>query len=71
MQDGLSHKVYTVADIYAAYNMGMEWAMRILEAAEGLSPEGRQYLIQELRKDIARTGTIPKSSSLPFDEPAL
>lgn len=52
MQDYLSHKVYTVDDIYAAYNMGMEWAITVLEGAEGLTPEGRQYLIEKLRRDI-------------------
>jgi hypothetical protein len=31
MQDDLSHRVYTVDDIYMAYNMGMELAIRILE----------------------------------------
>ena len=40
MQGDLSHKFYTVEDIYAAYNMGMEWAITVLEQAEGLTPEG-------------------------------
>jgi hypothetical protein len=53
MQDDLSYKVYTVHDIYAAYNMGLEWAIMILEEAEKLTPEGRRYLIDELRRDIA------------------
>ena len=53
MQDDLSYKVYTAADIHKAYNMGMEWAITVLEAAEGLTPEGRRYLIEELRRDTA------------------
>ena len=53
MQDDLAHKIYTVDDVYAAYNMGMEWAITVLEEAEKLTPEGRRYLIEELRRDIA------------------
>ena len=56
MQDDLSQKVYTVEDIYAAYNMGLEWAIMILEEAEDLTPEGRDFLIEELKKDIGRNG---------------
>ena len=59
MQD-LSQKTYSAEDIYAAYNIGMEWAIMVLEAAEGLTPEGRRYLIDELKRDIA-------SSSKPDD----
>jgi hypothetical protein len=62
MQHRLSHNVYRMADIYTAYNVGMEWAITILEVAEGLSLEGRRYLIQELRKDIAWSSTIPRSA---------
>ena len=59
MQDDLSQRVYTVEDIYAGYNMGMEWAITVLEAAEGLTEEGRRYLIDELRRDIAE-GSMPE-----------
>jgi len=56
MQEDHSQRIYTVDDIYAAYNMGMEWAIRILEEAEeDLTPEGSQYLIEELRRDIANS----------------
>jgi hypothetical protein len=37
----LSQKTYTRQDIFRAYNMGMDWAIAVLEAAEGLTPEGR------------------------------
>ena len=56
MKDDFSRRVYTVEDIYTAYNWGMEFAIRVLEEAEEeLTPEGRRYLIEELKRDIAES----------------
>ena len=35
-----------------AFNMGLQTALYVLEKAEELSPEGRKYLIEELKKQI-------------------
>jgi hypothetical protein len=37
----------------AAFNMGLKAAVNILEASEMLSPEGRRFLLKELKKRIA------------------
>ncbi len=36
-----------------AYNEGLKTAAYLLEIAEKLSPEGRRYLLKELKKQIA------------------
>ena len=36
-----------------AFNMGLHTAIHVLEAVEKLSPEGRKYLIEELKQQIA------------------
>ncbi len=36
-----------------AFNMGLQTAVYVLEQAEELSEEGRRFLIEELRKQIA------------------
>ena len=61
MRDDVTQKTYTVDDIYAAYNMGLEWAVFILEEAEELTPKGRRYLIERLKMDIAES--LEKSCS--------
>jgi len=38
-----------------AFNMGLQTAIYVLEKAENLSLEGRRFLIEELRKQIARS----------------
>jgi hypothetical protein len=36
-----------------AFNMGLKTAIYILEMAEELSPEGRIYLVDQLKKQVA------------------
>ena len=36
-----------------SFNMGLKTAVSVLEMAEELSPEGRRFLLEELRKQIA------------------
>jgi hypothetical protein len=38
-----------------AFNMGLQTEVYVLEKAEELSAEGRRFLIEELRKQIARS----------------
>ena len=42
----------TEAEAAVAYNDGLKTAVYILERAEKLSPEGRRYLLEELKKQI-------------------
>ena len=41
-----------------AFNMWLESAVFVLEMTEGISSEGRKYLINELKKNISRNGGI-------------
>jgi hypothetical protein len=36
-----------------AFNMGLHTALYVLEEAEKLSPEGRKYLLESLKQQIA------------------
>ncbi len=38
-----------------AFNMGLQTAIYVLEKSEDLSEEGRRFLLEELRKQIARS----------------
>jgi hypothetical protein len=49
----------TERELIAAFNMCMKTAVYVLEAAENLSPEGRRYMIKELRKQIAEIEVKP------------
>jgi len=40
-------------EVAMAFNMGLKTAIYILEMAEDLSPEGRRYLVEELKKPVA------------------
>ena len=42
----------TEAEAAIAYNEGLKTAVYVLERAEKLSPEGRRYLLKELKKQI-------------------
>ena len=57
MQAEPPRNVYTVEDICAAYNMGLDWAIMILEEAAEVKPEGRRHLIEELKRNIAQSKT--------------
>ena len=43
----LTEKEFTIA-----FNMGLQAAVFVLEKAENISPEGRSYLLDELKKQI-------------------
>ena len=45
----------TERDVTMAFNMGLQTAIYVLERAEELSEEGRRFLVEELRKQIARS----------------
>jgi len=36
-----------------AFNLGLHTAIQVLEAVENLSPEGRKYLLESLKQQIA------------------
>ena len=55
MQDDTNWKVLKEKEVDIAFNMGLQSAVFVLEAAERLSPEGRKYLIDELKKNIAES----------------
>ncbi len=48
-------QIPTEREATAAFNMGLQTAIYVLEKAEELSAEGRRYLLEELRKQIARS----------------
>ena len=53
MDRDLNDHSLTDRDLRAAFNMGFQTALYILEAAEVLSPKGRRLLVEELKKQIA------------------
>ena len=55
MQDDTNWKVLKEKEVNIAFNMGLQSAVFVLEEAEGLSPKGRKYLIDELKKNIAES----------------
>ena len=42
----------TEREFTMAFNMGLQAAVFVLEKAESISPEGRSYLLDELKKQI-------------------
>ena len=53
MKHDFNWKALKKEKVNISYNMGLEMALFVLEMAEGLSPEGRKQLIDELKKNIA------------------
>ncbi len=53
MNDETYRQLLTEREAAIAYNEGLKAAVYILERAEKLSPEGRRYLLEELKKQIA------------------
>ena len=47
--------IYSLSDLNRAYNMGLQAAIDILEAAERLSWHGRRQLIEPLKQSISQT----------------
>ena len=53
MKHDFNWKALKKEEVNISYNMGLEMALFVLEMAEGLSPEGRKHIIDELKKNIA------------------
>lgn len=51
MKNDENWRLYTLAEINEAFNLGLEAAIFALEKAEYLSPAGRRYLIECLRQE--------------------
>ncbi len=45
-------RLLTIRDINRVFNMGLQSAVSVLEMSEKLSPEGRKYLLELLKKSI-------------------
>ena len=45
-------------EVITAFNMGLETALFVLEKEEGLSVDGRRFLIEELKKQIKNRGRL-------------
>jgi len=56
MKHDTNWKVLKEKEVNISFNMGLEMAVFVLEMAEGLSPEGRKHLIDELKKNIEQNG---------------
>jgi len=54
----------TERELTAAFNMGLQTAVYILEKAEALSPEGRRLLVESLKKQIAEDKGIPPDRTM-------
>jgi hypothetical protein len=52
MKHDLNWKALKEDKVNISFNVGLEMAVFVLEMAEGLSSEGRKYLIDELKKNI-------------------
>jgi hypothetical protein len=55
MTHDLNWKALKKDKVNITFNMGLEIAVFILEMAEGLSPEGRKCLIDELKRNIGQS----------------
>ena len=60
MKHDTNWKVLKEKEAKMAFNMGLQSAVFVLEMTDGLSPEGRKYLIDELKKNIEQSeGVYP------------
>jgi len=55
MEHDTNWKVLKEKEVNIAFNMGLQSAVYVLEKAEGLSPRGLRFLIDELKKNIAES----------------
>lgn len=55
MKHDANWKVLKEKEVKMAFNMGLQSAVFVLEEAEGLSPKGRKYLVDELKKNIEQS----------------
>jgi hypothetical protein len=46
-------RLYTIEDIYSAFDMGLSSAVYLLEKSLILSDKGRMYLLEGLKKRVA------------------
>jgi len=46
-------QIQTEREMAIVFNMGLQTAVYVLEKAEELSAEGREFLLEELRKQIS------------------
>ena len=53
-----STQLYAERETAMAFNLGLQTAIYVLEKAEELSAEGRRFLIEELRRQIANSEEI-------------
>ena len=55
MKHDTNWKVLKEEEVNIAFNMGLQSAVYVLEKAERLSPRGRRYLLELLKKNIAES----------------
>ena len=55
MQAEPNPRKFTEQDVAISFNMGFKIAVSVLEMAEELSPEGRRFLLEKLKKQIAKS----------------
>ena len=53
MGDETYRELLKEREVNLVFNMGLETAVYLLEEAEDLSPRGRRYLLESLKKQIA------------------
>ncbi len=51
-------RLLTIRDINRIFNMGLQSAVSVLEMSEKLSPEGRKYLLELLKKNISENEQV-------------
>ena len=51
-------RLLTIRDINRVFNMGLQSAVSVLEMSEKLSPEGRKYLLELLKKNISENEQV-------------
>lgn len=57
-------RIYTIEDIYSAFDMGLSSAVYLLEKSLVLSHEGRIYLLEGLKKRISGCETTLSDGEL-------
>jgi len=53
MKEEIYRELLTERERTMAFNTGLQCAIFVLERSEALSPEGRRYLLESLKKQIA------------------
>lgn len=55
MKDNNSLKVYSMSDIYKAFDMGLEMAVFIIEKMVGFTPKAQQAMVDILKEEIQKS----------------